>query len=100
VHWVTVSNWERGKYAPDWHSTEKIRRLDPTLPAAPGVLPPQIAVQVDSRPRTLEAAEVAALIDSMPQELRAYVRDTVYRIVSSRSSTPPPPAPGKKSPKR
>jgi len=107
VHWVTVSNWERAKSEPDkkgnkvgynprWDQAEKIRSLDPALPAAPGVLPPDVAARVDSRPRTLEAAEVASLIDSMTPELRVYVRDTVYRILSTQSTpippTPPPPS--------
>lgn len=90
VHWVTVSNWERGEYAPDWDSAEKIRKAFPASPPAPGLVPPQIAERLDSRPRTLEAAEVAALIDGMRPELRAYVRDTVYRILSTHAATPIP----------
>jgi DNA-binding transcriptional regulator YiaG len=94
VHWVTVSNWERGKYAPDWDSAEKIRKAVPGTPPAPGLLPPSIADRVDGRPRTLEAAEVAAIIDGLRPELRSYVRDTVYRIVAAQSVPSSPPKPG------
>jgi transcriptional regulator with XRE-family HTH domain len=93
VHPVTVSKWENGASAPDWDSAQRIRKEFPGVPAAPGIFPDSVAQRLDGRPRTLEAAEIAALVDTMAPQMRAYVRDTVYRILSSQVGPPPAPAP-------
>jgi DNA-binding XRE family transcriptional regulator len=95
VHEISVSNWERGRYKDlDWHSVQLIRRTFPHAPPPPGILPPALAQRVAGVPRTLEAAEVAGIIDQQPDSVRAYMRDAIYRILTAHAPNPPPSSAG------
>lgn len=83
-----ISNWERGRYVPEWSSIERILR---TFPAAPS--PPFMDARDEAREEkrrallqelTDEGLEVAEYLNPLPQSLRVELRDQFSRIIQLR----------------
>lgn len=83
---VTVANWERGKFAPDFPSVTQIVRAFPfAAQMLAGEEPRALAPVL----RNLETREIAHVVDTLPRDLRVYVRDMVYRVLGERKAKPP-----------
>lgn len=82
----TVGKWEAKMYEPDFSN---VKGIIEKFPEAAGLL----AGDSDKRPapprlKSLEAREIAHVVDGLPAKSRAYVRDMVYRVVAGGKSRP------------
>lgn len=84
----TISNWERGRFRPDFESVLAIIRAFPEASAMLAGQPVRRAAVPALK--TKEAREVAHVVDGLPPKIRAYIRDMVYRVIGNRGAKPPP----------
>lgn len=82
----TVGKWEARMYEPDFRNVKAI--IDRFPEAAAWLAGNQAKGPAAPRLKSLEAREIAHVVDSLPVKSRVYVRDMVYRLVSGGRSRP------------
>lgn len=81
-----VGKWEAKMYEPEFKNVKTLIEKFPESAA-------WLAGKSDERPpaprlKSLEAREIAHVVDGLPAKSRAYVRDMVYRVVAGGKSRP------------
>ena len=83
----TVTNWEGGKFEPDF---QNMRQILAEFPGAGELLVGGAAsIEPSLLPKSIEAREMAFRVDRLPKEMRAYLRDMVYRVLGEKKGKPP-----------